>query len=73
MTDPALRNQDKDAGGAAGQWWPGPLAYSIAFVAYVLLGMEVHWLLSWTRGLAFALLAVWAIPYYVRGRLRRRR
>lgn len=56
----------RDARGGTENWWPGPLAYSAAFIAYVLLGTEVHWLLSWTRGFAFALLFVWAVPYLYR-------
>lgn len=41
----------------------GPLTYIIAIAAYALLGMEFHWLLSWTRGFIFAFVAIWLIPH----------
>ena len=36
--------------------------YAVAILAYALLGMYFHFLLSWTRGFLFAFAAVWGIP-----------
>lgn len=38
------------------------LLYLAAMAAYALAGMYWHFLLSWTRGFAFAFVAVWLAP-----------
>ena len=40
--------------------------YAVAILAYALLGMYWHFLLSWTRGFIFAFAAVWVIPMLYR-------
>jgi hypothetical protein len=42
------------------------LLYAAALLAYALLGMYWHFLLSWTRGFIFVLAAVWLLPMLYR-------
>lgn len=42
------------------------LLYVAAVLAYALLGMYWHFLLSWTRGFLFALATVWLLPMLYR-------
>ena len=46
------------------------LLYAVALLAYALLGMYWHFLLSWTRGFLFALVVIWLLPLLYQ-RLRR--
>jgi hypothetical protein len=58
---------------AEGGWDPGWITYLAVLAAYILLGMEFHWLLSWTRGFIFPFVGIWLIPFaYLRWRARRR-
>ena len=38
------------------------LLYAVALLAYALLGMYWHFLLSWTRGFLFAFFTIWLLP-----------
>lgn len=40
--------------------------YAVAILAYALLGMYWHFLLSWTRGFIFAFVAIWLFPMLYR-------
>jgi hypothetical protein len=54
-------------------WDPGWIPYVVVIALYILLGMEFHWLLSWTRGFIFPFVGIWLVPhYYRRWRARRR-
>jgi hypothetical protein len=44
-------------------WVPGWKTYLFVLGVYILIGMEVHFLLSWTRGFIIPFLGIWAIPY----------
>lgn len=53
------------------RWVPGWRSYLFVLTVYILVGMEVHFFLSWTRGFIVPLVGIWAIPYlYLRWRHR---
>jgi hypothetical protein len=41
--------------------------YIVAVIAYAVAGMYWHFLLSWTRGVLFAVIAVWLLPGSIGG------